>query len=256
MIQLKLSAAGAVALAMLAASCSPEQTTPAVVADPTETPSAATEPAAMNTLTAEEQAAGWKLLFNGQDFTGWRIYRGAAPAAPWVVEDGAMALTARGGGDLVTEEEFGPFELALEWKISSNGNSGIMYLVKESEQAPNTYHTGPEMQVLDDAGHPDGQIPSHRAGALYDFAEPLAAAAKPVGEWNMVNIRFTGNRIEHRLNGQLVAESSYGDDAWRAKVAASKFKDMPLFGQASSGRIALQDHGDKVWYRNIKIRPL
>lgn len=220
------------------------------------TPAVAEQPASMTTLTAAEQAAGWKLLFNGQNFDGWRVYRGGAPAAPWIVEDGAMALTARGGGDLVTEEEFGPFELSLEWKISPNGNSGVMYLVKESEAAPNTYNTGPEMQVLDDAGHPDGKIPSHRAGALYDFAEPLVAAAKPVGQWNQATIRFTGTSIEHWLNGQKVAESSYGDDAWSAKVAASKFRTMPLFGLASTGRIALQDHGDKVWYRNVKIRSL
>lgn len=219
----------------------------AVAAETTRTP---------NTLTAEEQAAGWRLLFNGQDFTGWRVYRGGAPASPWVVEDGAMHLQARGGRDLVTEEEFGPFELALDWKISPNGNSGIMYLVKESEEAAATYHTGPEFQVLDDAGHPDGQIPSHRAGALYDFAEPLVAAAKPVGEWNEARIVYTGSRIEHWLNGQLVAETSYGDDAWREKIANTKFKEWALFGQASTGRIALQDHADKVWYRNIRIRAL
>jgi hypothetical protein len=247
--------AGTVAVAgasLFAAACTQAQG----VSVPAPAAQLQAELAPMATLTEVERQAGWTLLFNGRDFTGWRVYRGGAPKAPWIVEDGAMALTARGGGDLVTEEEFGPFELSLEWKISPNGNSGIMYLVKESEAAANTYNTGPEMQVLDDSGHPDGRIPSHRAGALYDFAEPFVAAAKPVGEWNEARIRFTGSAIEHWLNGQKVAESSYGDDAWRAKVATTKFKTMPLFGLASTGRIALQDHGDKVWYRNIKIRRL
>lgn len=196
----------------------------------------------------------WRSLFNGEDYSGWRVYRGGAPGDAWAIEDGAMKLTRGGGGDLVTEEEFGSFELSLEWKISPNGNSGVMYLVKETDAAPNTYNTGPEMQVLDNDGHPDGGIPSHRAGALYDFAPPLVDACRPVGEWNEAKIVFDGASIEHWLNGSLVASSSYGDDAWRQAVAASKFQDMPLFGQAERGRIALQDHGDVVWYRNIRIR--
>jgi hypothetical protein len=207
-------------------------------------------------LTPEETAAGWKLLFNGTDLSGWKGYKKDAPGAGWAVEDGTLALTAGGAGDLMTVEEFGPFELSLEWKISPNGNSGIIYLIKEDPAAENTYNTGPEMQVLDDDGHPDGKIPSHRAGALYDFVVPPAGAVKPVGEWNEAVVRFTGSEIEHWLNGTLVSESSYGDDAWKAKVAATKFKQWPLFGTFSSGHIALQDHGDKVWYRNIKIRPL
>ncbi|MDZ4761367.1 MAG: DUF1080 domain-containing protein [Alphaproteobacteria bacterium] len=210
----------------------------------------------MNFLTMEEKAAGWRLLFNGNDFAGWRIYGAGPVTAGWSAANGEITLRSGGAGDIVTTEEFGPFELSLDWKISPNGNSGIIYLVNESDEAKNTYNTGPEFQVLDDAGHADGKTPSHRAGALYDFAPPLAAAAKPVGDWNQATIRYTGVSIEHWLNGQKVAESSYGDDAWRAQVAASKFKTMPLFGTFPSGRIALQDHGDQVWYRNIKIRPL
>lgn len=240
--------------AMLAACEQKQESAEAPPAAPAAAPASA-EPAP-NTLTAEETAAGWKLLFNGQDFTGWRVYKKTDVPSQWAVEDGVMALTARGGGDIMTAEEYGPFELSLEWKISPNGNSGIIYLVKEDPAAANTYNTGPEMQVLDDAGHPDGKIPSHRAGALYDFAEPTVAAAKPVGEWNLAVVKYTGTSLEHWLNGQKVAETSYGDDAWRAKVAATKFKDMPLFGTFAKGHIALQDHGDKVWYRNIKIRPL
>ena len=207
-------------------------------------------------LTPEETAAGWKLLFNGTDLSGWKGYKKDAPGATWVVEDGTLALTAGGAGDIMTVEEFGPFELSLEWKISQNGNSGIIYLIREDASAANTYMTGPEMQVLDNDGHPDGKIPSHRAGALYDIEVPPDGAVKPVGEWNEAVVRFTGSEIEHWLNGVLVSESSYGDDAWKAKVAASKFQQWPLFGTFASGHIALQDHDDKVWYRNIKIRAL
>jgi len=208
------------------------------------------------TLTPEEVAAGWKLLFNGTDLTGWKGYKTDAPGAGWVAEDGVLALTAGGAGDLMTVEQYGPFELSLEWKISPNGNSGIIYLIREEADATNTYNTGPEMQVLDNDGHADGKIPSHRAGALYDIEVPPDGAVKPVGEWNEAVVRFTGSEIEHWLNGVLVSESSYGDEAWKAKVAASKFKQWPTFGTFPSGHIALQDHGDKVWYRNIKIRPL
>jgi hypothetical protein len=201
-------------------------------------------------------AAEWRSLFNGADYAGWRLYGGGAPGAQWTVAEGAMFLSARGGGDIVTEEEFGPFELTLEWKISPGGNSGIMYLVQELPDAKYAWNTGPEMQVLDDEKHPDGRIASHRAGALYDFAPPLAAAARPVGEWNEARILFTGDRIEHWLNGQLVAQSTYADDAWRQAVAKTKFASMPHFGKAARGRIALQDHGDPVWYRKIRIRSL
>mgnify|MGYP001267627019 CR=1 FL=1 len=247
---------GLAAMAMMTTACDgqppQEETsgTPAV-----ESPSAAAS-GGTNTLSAEETAAGWKLLFNGTDLSGWKGYKKDAPGASWVVEDGTLALAAGGAGDIMTVEEFGPFELSLEWKISPNGNSGIIYLIREDPDAANTYNTGPEMQVLDNDGHADGKIPSHRAGALYDIEVPPDGAVKPVGEWNAAVVRFTGSEIEHWLNGVLVAESSYGDDAWKAKVAASKFTQWPLFGTFASGHIALQDHGDKVWYRNIKIRPI
>lgn len=243
-------AAGLSLLAITLAGCAGEAPAPAA-----EAPPAPAAPLAA-ALTPEEYAAGWKLLFNGTDLSGWKGYKKDAPGAGWAVEDGVMTLTAGGAGDIMTTEQFGPFELMLEWKIAPNGNSGIIYLIREDAAADNTYNTGPEMQVLDDDGHPDGKIPSHRAGALYDIETPPAGALKPVGEWNEATVRFTGSEIEHWLNGKLVSESSYGDDAWKAKVAASKFKQWPLFGTFASGHIALQDHGDRVWYRNIRIRAL
>lgn len=231
--------------ALLLAACNSESSAPVdTSAQSTETEAAMAEPA----------MGDWRPLFNGQDLTGWRGYKKDAPGENWVVEDGVLTLTAGGAGDIMTEEQFGPFELSLEWKISEGGNSGVIYLIREDDAAPNTYNTGPELQVLDDDRHGDGQFPSHRAGALYDIEVPPEGATKPVGEWNEAVILFTGSRIEHWLNGVLVSESSYGDDAWREKVAASKFVSMPLFGTFSSGHIALQDHGDRVWYRNIQIR--
>lgn len=255
MPKLHLTAAFACA-ALLVAACDSK---PAAIAATEPPPAAAPEPAAPsgpNTLTAEEQAQGWKLLFNGTDLAGWKGYKKDAPGAGWAVEDGELTLTAGGAGDLMTVEEFGPFELSYEWKISPNGNSGVIYLIKEDPSTVYSYMTGPEMQVLDNDGHADGKIPSHRAGALYDLVTPPDGAVKPVGEWNLAVVRFTGSEIEHWLNGQLVSESSYGDDAWKARVAGSKFKQWPLFGTFASGHIALQDHGDRVWYRNIRIRPL
>lgn len=249
-------AAGLAAVAMMTAACGEPQPVTKTDTPVPPPPGAEATPAAGATLTAEETAAGWKLLFNGTDLTGWKGYKKDAPGATWAVEDGTLTLTAGGAGDIMTVEEFGPFELSLEWKISPNGNSGIIYLIKEDPSADNTYNTGPEMQVLDNDGHADGKFPSHRAGALYDIEVPPDGAVKPVGEWNTAVVRFTGSEIEHWLNNVLVSESSYGDDAWKAKVAGSKFKQWPLFGTFASGHIALQDHGDKVWYRNIKIRPI
>ncbi|MES2443076.1 MAG: DUF1080 domain-containing protein [Pseudomonadota bacterium] len=197
----------------------------------------------------------WRPLFNGSDFSGWRGYKGAPVPTRWRVENGAIALAAEGGaGDLVTAEEFGDFELALEWKVSEGGNSGIIYFIQESADAPYTWSTGPEMQVLDDARHADGKLPSHRAGALYDLIAPAKAAARPVGQWNRARIVVRGGRIEHWLNGVRVVATPYGDEGWGALVAGSKFKAMPHFAKTPRGRIALQDHGDRVWFRNIRIR--
>lgn len=221
-----------------------------------QAPAKAASAAAPNTLTAAEKAQGWKLLFNGKDLTGWKVYRKAATPAQWKVVDGAIALTAGDAGDLITKDEYGDFDLSLEWKISPKGNSGVIYMIKEVDSAAQTYNTGPEMQVLDNEGHADGKTPSHRAGAIYDLVVPKEGVVKPVGQWNQARIVMKKGRLEHWLNGQKVAESSYGDDAWLKLVAGSKFKTMPLFGLAKTGHIGLQDHGNQVWFRSIKIKTL
>jgi hypothetical protein len=207
--------------------------------------------------SAADMQDGWRSLFNGRDLTGWRGYKKASASTKWRVEDGALTLEAGGGaGDIVSQEEFGEFELSLDWKISEGGNSGIIYLVKEADGASQTYNTGLEMQVLDNDRHPDGKLASHRAGALYDLEAPSAPMVRPVGEWNSARILVHNGRVEHWLNGVKVVDTSYGDEAWRTKVAGSKFASMPLFGTFSRGHIALQDHSDQVWYRNIRIRTL
>jgi hypothetical protein len=161
----------------------------------------------------------------------------------------------------VTNDEFGNFDLKLEWRISPKGNSGVIFYVKEDpSKYENTYNTGPEMQVLDNGsatvpGHPDGKLYTHRAGDLYDL---LAAkeAAKPAGEWNQAEIRSENDKLDFYLNGVHTLSTVLWNDTWRQMISISKFKDMKDFGTFKKGRIALQDHGDEVWYRNIRIKKL
>lgn len=221
---------------------------------------AAPKDVAPNALTAQERSQGWTLLFNGRDLTGWRSFDGSAPAPTWVVRDGALVLTKddhkMSGTDLVTTDQYGAFELTLDWKVERGGNSGVLYLARRVPDAEQLYESGLEMQVLDDAGHPDGKIPSHRAGALYDITVPPAGASRPAGSWNHARLRVEPGRVRQWLNGKLTADVSYGDDAWRKRVATSKFAQMPAFGTFASGVIGLQDHGEPVAFRNIKLRRL
>ena len=224
-------------------------------------PVAASQRAARtNGLSAGERAGGWQLLFNGRDLSGWGSFSGGPPSRNWTVRDGALVLTAKtgemSGGDLVTKESFGAFELTLDWKVERGGNSGVLYLARNAPGTRNIYETGLEMQVLDNAGHSDGKIPSHRAGSLYDITVPPLSAARPAGSWNHARLLVERGRIRQWLNGTLTADVSFGDNAWRKRVAASKFAAMPLFGTFASGVIGLQDHGEPVAYRNIKIRKL
>lgn len=202
-----------------------------------------------------EQAEGWQPLFDGEDLRAWRGYGQDAVPAGWRIEDGALHFAPGGeGGDLVTREAYGDFELALEWKIAPCGNSGIFYRGAEGNEY--IWESAPEMQVLDDACHPDSQFPSHRAGSNYDLHVATPGVVRPAGEWNQVRIVARGPHVEHWLNGQKVVEYEQGSEAWQARVAASKFGEMPDYGTAMTGVIGLQDHGDPVWYRDIRIRRL
>jgi hypothetical protein len=216
-------------------------------------PDATAQNGAANTLTAAEKAAGWKLLFDGKTVSGWRGFKTPTPPAGWKAIDGTLAR-AEGGGDLMTVNQYGDFELQLQWKISKGGNSGIMFHV--TEEGGQTYESGPEMQVLDNAGHKDGEAPITSAGSNYAVHPPVRDVSKPVGEWNDVRLVVKGPHVEHWLNGVKVVEYDLWSADWEKRVLASKFAKMPPYGRAKRGHIAIQDHGDAVWYRNIKIKEL
>ncbi len=214
---------------------------------------------AQNKLSKQEEDEGWWLLFDGQSLQKWRNYNSQETGSAWKIEDGALVLdTSNGakGGDLVTQKEYEDFELKLEWKISACGNSGLMFNVIEDAKYHSPWLTGPEMQILDNTCHPDAKIHKHRAGDLYDLVPCSKETVKPAGEWNQVHIISKGGKYEFWLNGTKVVAFEMHTAEWKALVAKSKFNEFPDFGTSRRGRIALQDHGDKVWFRNIKIKPL
>lgn len=208
---------------------------------------------------AAEPPAGWITLFDGTSTEAWHTYQKDYVSDAWKIEDGALVLDKSGdaeGGDLITDQEFENYDLRLEWKISECGNSGIIFNVHESEEYSRTYQTGPEMQVLDNSCHPDAKIHTHRAGDLYDMIPCKEETVMPANQWNEVRIKVKNGKTSFWLNGTKVVTFKMFDDNWKAMIADSKFKDMPGFGKYKKGRIALQDHGDKVWYRNIRIKEL
>ena len=220
---------------------------------------------ASNTLSEQEKTDGWQLLFDGQSTRGWHKYGGAPVGAAWKVADSSLRLEASQkqdwqilhGGDIVTDDEYENFHLKLEWKIDTGGNSGIMFYVHEdSVKYKWPWETGPEMQVLDNERHSDARIPKHRAGDLYDLISSSKETVKPALEWNQVEIKCVGGKLDFWLNGENNVSTMLWDDNWKKMVAASKFVKMPDFATYKKGRIALQDHGNNVWFRNIKIRRL
>jgi hypothetical protein len=217
----------------------------------------------LSLISNDTQAQGkgkWVSLFNGKDLTGWHSWLSDQVLPQWKVEDGAIVLTEKGGKDLVTDKEYGDFELELEWKISEGGNSGIIFHVVEDKKYCCSYSTGPEIQVLDDQKHPDakaGKVGNHKAGSLYDMLPPSDfTAVKPAGEWNKVKIVIKNGRGESWLNGKKVVDFATQGEEWNKMVANSKFKTWEGFGAFSKGKIALQDHGNKVSYRKIRIKEL
>jgi len=206
-----------------------------------------------NSLSDVEKAEGWSLLFDGTTTAGWRNYGKQTISDGWVVQDGALTRTGA-GGDIISTGEFKNFELSIDWKIEPGGNSGIFY--RASEEQDEIYWNAVEMQVLDDAKHPDGQNPLQSAGAAYDLYPAPRGHVHPGGEWNTARLVVNGNHVEQWLNGFKMVEYELGSTDWNSKVAASKFKPHPKFGKNTQGHIGLQDHGNIVAYRNIKIRAL
>lgn len=216
-------------------------------------------PSADNTLTKKEKADGWVLLFDGENMAHWKGFKKEEVPAAWQIEDGAIVLAGEGGGDIVTRNEYKDFELMLDWKISEGGNSGIFFNVSEDPKFRYTFQSGPEVQIIDDERHPDakeGKNGNRKAGTNYDLHPLSEPAVKPAGEYNTVRLVVKDGNVEQYLNGKKVVEYTLWSPEWESMVQGSKFASMPDYGRYKSGHIALQDHGDKVWFKNIKIRPL
>jgi len=219
-----------------------------------------------NQLTKSEKAAGWRLLFDGKTFDGWRGFHSDKVPAGWVVDDGCIKkIPAQGelgqaGGDLITVDQFDNFEFSVEWKLAKGSNSGIKYLVSESLPPTGKSAVSFEYQVLDDENHPDakaGIAGNRTAGSLYDLIPASKAKKlKPIGEFNQTRIVVKGNHIEHWLNGVKVVEFERGGEKLKQHIAESKFKNTKGFGETAKGHILFQDHGNAAWFRNVKIRAL
>lgn len=221
-------------------------------------------------MTGEEAAAPvpaekWEVLFDGTSMDAWKGYGSEEVPETWKIEDGAMVFYPPEDGpegesyNLVSRKEYTDFVLSLEWRISEGGNSGIFWGVLEDAKYGQPYETGPEIQVLDNQGHPDASNgTTHQAGALYDMVEPSEDVTRTPGEWNLceITVNYTNNTGKVVLNGEEIVQFPLGNEAWDAMVDKSKFKGWEGFGKFHTGKIGLQDHGDIVAYRNIKIKSL
>ena len=207
-----------------------------------------------NMLTTAERAGGWRLLFNGTTTQGWRGYKSDAVPNGWRAANGTLKKDGS-VGDILTADQFGNFELVIDWKIAKGGNAGIFY--RGTEEYDHIYWSAPEYQLLDDANAPDGKSRLTSAAAAYALYPSPAGIVKPAGEWNSSRIVVNGAHVEHWLNGQKVVQYELWSPDWEAKVKASKFKDWPNYGRSKSGYIAIQgDHDGALALRNIKIRTL
>ncbi|MFD2069155.1 DUF1080 domain-containing protein [Pontibacter silvestris] len=262
MNKLKITFIGAVTAVAVTACQSNQQATGA----PPQTETNAMASNTDNTLTEAEKDAGWKLLFDGKSTNGWRgAYKDSFPEQGWKVEDGELVVVksdgseSQNGGDIITVDQYENFELTLETKLTPGANSGVKYYVTERLPKSPGSAIGLEFQILDDDLHPDakmGKNGNRTIGSLYDLITAQNKQAKPIGEWNQIRIVSNNNHVEHWLSGTKVVEYERGSPEFRALVADSKYKKYENFGEAPKGHILLQDHGDEVHYRNIKLRVL
>ncbi|WP_331067861.1 membrane dipeptidase [Steroidobacter sp.] len=216
----------------------------------------------LNSLLPDERGSGWRSLFDGRSMRGWRGYDSKQAPAAWRVETGALTLaklepsqSRQGRADLITDAAFENFELRLQWKVAPGANGGLFFFVREGA-ADRIWKTAPELQILDDAHHEDGALPSHRSGGLYDLFPPACNAVRPVGEYNDARLVVNGSHVEHWLNGYLVTRYDLDSAGFQERLEHSKFRDEPTFAKVRRGSIGLQDHGDAVSFRNIRIREL
>ncbi|HEV7777386.1 MAG TPA: DUF1080 domain-containing protein [Luteibacter sp.] len=223
----------------------------------------------VNTLSAQERAAGWQLLFNGKNLDGWHSYLEKAPGKDWKVQDGAILMEKNKGGDekdfidLVTDAEFENFDFKVEWKMSPCADSGVMFYVHESPEFKETYETGPEMQIADLACTvPDSRVLYQRSGDIFDLISSDVERVNEAGQWNQFEIISSKGHLQLFQNGHKVVETTLWNDDWKKLVAHTKFAKMPGFSKYQKGHISLQGNEDKgeepirLWFRNIKIRKL
>ncbi|HCC69817.1 MAG TPA: DUF1080 domain-containing protein [Bacteroidales bacterium] len=214
-----------------------------------------------NKLTREEKKEGWKLLFDGKTTDGWRGYNMTEIPSAWKVVDGTLMSAGEGGdigGDIITIDKYENFDLKIDWKLAPGGNSGILYHVMEGPGLKSTYFSGPEYQLIDDIGFPGGVTPHNSTGADYAMtpADTTQKELNPVGQWNSSRIIFDNGKVIHYLNGKKIVEFTAWNDEWEEKVNKGKWKNYPAYGKAKSGHIGLQDHGSKIWFKNIKTKEL
>ena len=209
----------------------------------------------LGVVACSARTQAWQPLLQGTSASAWRGFRSEALPPGWQVVDGALTRVGA-AGDIITREQFQNFELELEWKVAAGGNSGVFFHVVEDSAAQYVWETGPEFQVLDNERHADGKLPQTSAASNFALHAPARNVTLPAGQWNRARVLVNGSHVEHWLNGEKVVEYELWSDDWKQRVRNSKFNQMPRYGLARSGHIALQDHGDWVAFRNIRIRRL